>query len=405
MDLENRDKSDYKYSATSGGELIIIDYCGDSEHLCIPATIDGRPVTQIGPFAFYDNSTIKTVVIPEGVREIEINAFENCTALSSVTIPNTVTAIGDSAFAGCSSLQSVVIPVGVQELADQIFENCSSLNSVVLPDGLESIGCNVFENCTSLTRILLPKGLKHIEQNVFENCTSLTQIDLPDSVEFIGNAAFSGCSRLNRCNIPNGIVHMGYWVFAGCDNLVLDIAPGNFREAYAKRYNLPFTSREDSPSCFIKRSPAGKLIDTLYKLSTNYEYYRQIAKELPAMDVMIQEERSGSWEKEDGRWVLHEGFAKTIWTFGFHQDYVWNHLEEALLRALFSPDAEIEFPWKTLTPVYEDIFFSIKYFPQLKLTENYTVLCRDPEPKYGAITTWIAVSDNQIAVIEEFLYD
>ena len=43
-------------------------------------------------------------------------AFLNCSSLKSITIPESVMAIGDSAFEGCSSLESISELVMVEEV-------------------------------------------------------------------------------------------------------------------------------------------------------------------------------------------------------------------------------------------------------------------------------------------------
>ena len=382
MDFDNRHILDYKYSTNSDGELMIYNYCGNSENLCIPATIGGSPVTQIGPYAFSDNPTIKTVVIPDGVREININAFENCTSLCSVTIPNSVTAIGESAFAGCESLPSVVISAGVEELSDQVFENCSSLSSVILPDGLESIGWNTFENCTSLTRI-----------------------ELPDSIIVIGNHAFAGCTALKSCNIPNNLEDMGYCVFAGCKDLVLSLVPGGFREGFAEYCQLPFVPREDTSSRTYERRPYTILRDTLYEIVANYKDCRRLAGELPDLPMTVAMERPAPWKFEDGHWCMYPGFLRTTWSFTFPENYVHANLKEALIRTFFHPEVNIKFSENSVTTLVREDISAIMKYPQLSLRGKEAILCYNPNPKYGAVTRWIAVSDSQIAIIEEFWYD
>lgn len=57
---------------------------------------------------WYDyRSSIKSVVIEEGVTSIGNYAFNACSGLTSVTIPNSVTSIGSSAFYGCTNLKTV----------------------------------------------------------------------------------------------------------------------------------------------------------------------------------------------------------------------------------------------------------------------------------------------------------
>ena len=65
----------------------------------IPAEIEGKPVTKIAPFAFYDNTDITRVNIPNSVKEIGKAAFSGCVN-AVITYPRTATVYTD-AFENC----------------------------------------------------------------------------------------------------------------------------------------------------------------------------------------------------------------------------------------------------------------------------------------------------------------
>ena len=73
-------------------------------NIVIPATYKGKPVSTILERAFFDCSSLASIVIPNSVTSIEREAFYTCTSLTSVTIPDSVTEIGKFAFQGCDSL-------------------------------------------------------------------------------------------------------------------------------------------------------------------------------------------------------------------------------------------------------------------------------------------------------------
>ena len=58
-------------------------------------------VTSIGKLAFWRNSGLTSVAIPNSVTSIGEGAFAVCSGLTSVIIPNSVTSIGGCAFFGC----------------------------------------------------------------------------------------------------------------------------------------------------------------------------------------------------------------------------------------------------------------------------------------------------------------
>ena len=102
---------------------------------------------------FNSRSSIKSVIIENGVTSIGNYAFYFCSNLASVTIPNSVTSIGDQAFYSCNKLANVTIPDSVTSIGDSAFFLCSNLVSVTIPNSVTIIGNDAFISCRSLTGI------------------------------------------------------------------------------------------------------------------------------------------------------------------------------------------------------------------------------------------------------------
>ncbi|MCR5512174.1 MAG: leucine-rich repeat domain-containing protein [Prevotella sp.] len=146
--------------------------------------------------------------IPNGITNIENNAFRNCSGLVSITIPNCVTAIGENAFAGCTGLATITIPNSVLSIGKSAFYGCSGLTSATISNSVTEIGTSIFQNCTSLTSIDIPNSVTIIGSTAFGNCTSLTFVTIPNSVTSIYSGAFSGCTSLTSVTIPNSVTHI-----------------------------------------------------------------------------------------------------------------------------------------------------------------------------------------------------
>ena len=211
-------------------------------------------VTRIGWSAFHGCSSLTSVTIPEGVTRIGNEAFYSCSSLTSITIPSSVTYIGWRAFSYCSSLASVTIPEGITYIETETFYNCSSLTSITIPESVTSIEKWAFADCSSLASInvesgnanyssengvlfdkdkttliccpagktgeyVIPSSVILIENSAFGGCSSLTSITIPSSVTHIENGAFHSCSSLTSITIPSSVTNIGAEAFYGCAKL------------------------------------------------------------------------------------------------------------------------------------------------------------------------------------------
>ena len=98
--------------------------------------------------------------------------------------------ICDYAFEGCSSLRSLIIPDGVTCIGAWAFAGCTSLSSIVIPDGITRIGGGAFNGCTSLRSLVIPNSVTSIRNRALWGCTSLSSLVIPNSVTSIGAWAF-----------------------------------------------------------------------------------------------------------------------------------------------------------------------------------------------------------------------
>ena len=156
----------------------------------IPATYEGKPVTQIAAQGF-------------GTSDASTKAA--CTALERITLPDSITEIGAYAFAGCISLKSIQLPQNVTVLQHGAFLDCTALAKLTLPAGLLRIGNAVFGNCDALTSVALPEGLQHLGASAFSDCDNLTSLSVPSSLQSLGGRVTYGCEKLSYSTYNGGI--------------------------------------------------------------------------------------------------------------------------------------------------------------------------------------------------------
>jgi len=253
--------------------------CSALEEFRFPKNFCLNGQTYLNAGMFRDCTSLKKVVLPEGVTCLggfflsgcsaltEINlpnsllfineaAFMDCASLPEIAIPDTIEKIGASAFGGCSSLTSITIPNGIKTL-DDFCNNCTQLQTVSLPAGLTRISgfrnCSAleaieipesvtvifgFNQCENLKYISFPKGLEQLSG--FSKCTSLEEIIVPDNVTYLN--AFSGCTALKRIVLPDNLTEIPMRAFDECSALTTITIPANVTKigssAFERCYRL-----------------------------------------------------------------------------------------------------------------------------------------------------------------------
>ena len=294
------EEPEFNYYVLADGTAQITSYYGSEKNIEIPSEIDGYKVTEISGIGVTDIVSVRiphTVVyiseyvfgdcaslaniyvddsnteysdidgvlfnhektkllqyplgktqdsytVPNGVIDINYNAFENCENLKSVTLPESVKAFDFSVFFSCPYLLNIyvsdnnsvysdidgvlfnrdktklifyphgregayVVPDGVTDIGASAFRDCNSLLSVEFPDSLLNIQSFAFGSCISIENISFSNNLKSLGSSAFENCISLKNVKFSNNLESIGSMAFSGCSSLADIKLPDNIKEIG----------------------------------------------------------------------------------------------------------------------------------------------------------------------------------------------------
>ena len=142
----------FSYDETAEG-VRITGYLGKDTIVVIPEKIAGKPVVGMSVAAFGNECTVRGVMVPSGVKEL------------------------NSAFSNNDDLEVVVWESA--EIAGQgLFVNCVNLHTVILGDNLTQIGESAFFYCSSLKELYIPASVMEIDPaiapTVFLLCESLT---------------------------------------------------------------------------------------------------------------------------------------------------------------------------------------------------------------------------------------
>ena len=204
-------------------------------------------VTTIGQHAFPGggrNLNMKTILLPNSVKEIGPNAFGSAgtangivyNLIEEIIIPESVTKIDGNPF----STTNITTFYGKYASEDHkalindgvlISYALGKATELVIPDGVKEIGkqaiCAMGGSLSHLTKVTFPSSLTIIGESAFSGAVGLTSLDIPSSITTIGKYAFNSCRGLTELTIPSNVTTIGERAFAACENVeTLTIAEG-----------------------------------------------------------------------------------------------------------------------------------------------------------------------------------
>lgn len=231
-------------------------------NIVIPATAEGLTVTAIGSSVFSSCSNVKSITIPETVKEIGNNSFKECRdlvtlnlggverigtgcfyypgadfqkALKSVDLSN-VKYIGNNSFVNFPNLTSVELSPELESLGTGCFQGCPKVELEFPEDSRYAVIDNIVYECNGTgadkqpvsllmlqpnfngSDITLPATVTSIATRAFEGNTNLRTINL-GNVQTVGNYTFMNCKNLTTVMGSENIVNLGSSAFSGCTSL------------------------------------------------------------------------------------------------------------------------------------------------------------------------------------------
>lgn len=147
---------------------------GNSKSYEIKSEYKDKPVTAIGERAFFKQSNLRSIELPDSIKKISRLAFSECEKLESINLEN-VLEIERNAFSYCVSLKELVI--GAEYIGASAFYKCESLDNVKLLDGLLDIGSMAFST-TAIKKISIPRSCLYVRSDCFYDCFKLENINV-----------------------------------------------------------------------------------------------------------------------------------------------------------------------------------------------------------------------------------
>ena len=180
------------------------------------------------PDYFAANSQIKTVVLPDNVREIGEYAFaqsdeEHPWIFTEFRFNKGLQKIGRNAFCNTSPRTSyrdtdnayeLRLPNSITEIGESSFEGMSGIYSLFIPGSIKKIPRRAFARWTTARYLTIDEGVERIEDEAFyqngerrstlygTSITGVYNYSLPASVGYVGKNAFAKAMQLQAIQIP-----------------------------------------------------------------------------------------------------------------------------------------------------------------------------------------------------------
>ena len=245
MEYETNAKVGYfAYHITENNRAKVTAYLGaNKENVSIPEKIIVKRkayiVDEIGSEAFKNNTTIRSIQLPNTILIIQARAFEKCTNLEKITLSDSLLAIKHAVFLDCKSLESIELPASLQKIGFFVFGYCTSLSQITVHPENKNFssedGVLFSKNKDTLYMFppnkkdtLFDKQFSNIREGAFQSNKFLKSIVLPDAlIEFSG--AINDCQSLEKLSIGKDTRWIDFnYNLQGCPNLLsIEVHPDN----------------------------------------------------------------------------------------------------------------------------------------------------------------------------------
>lgn len=149
--------------------------CSSLTTILIPNT-----VTKIGDYALYGCTSLESVTLPFVENTLTASGYSyfsqifgaDSTSLKTVTVNSDV--IPERAFYNCSTIETIIFDGNPTEIGNCAFYRCTNLKKVSIPLSVTKIGSEAFKYCENLTSINIPTSVVEIGYYAFRGCTQLS---------------------------------------------------------------------------------------------------------------------------------------------------------------------------------------------------------------------------------------
>lgn len=175
------------------------------------------PVTRIEDRAFFHNSEITRLTLPENLEHLGAWAFSSCPALSdTLVLPKNLKEIGNDAFCGtnisCLIIKSEKLEPIDSTLENNFFFNCANLQTIVCDQSVKNLTFSLLRSAHNLEEVVFPESLNEIPEAFFAHAKISGRVSFPKDLKTVGWSAFFD-AKIDSVILPKSVKEIRSYAF------------------------------------------------------------------------------------------------------------------------------------------------------------------------------------------------
>ena len=243
--------SNFEYTLLDDGTIEVTRYVGTDSYAIIPEEIDGKPVTKVNEFCFYNeddyngrNYTVKSIFISKNIRDFsntlnndEWRCLNRILYLESINVDESNSVYSSDAgilfskdftsliyYPICKTGEEYIVPEYVKEIGESAFSEVRDLHSLKFNSFFEKMG----------DAAIFSGNIEEAEYPVYPKPSSRIIL-------------FSFCTELTKVYVSKDVKWMNEYDFMQSPNVTLYVYKNSYALDWAKEHNFSYEIMEDEP--------------------------------------------------------------------------------------------------------------------------------------------------------------